>query len=171
MQPIANGWWLAISLSGSLAWPIQDRPAPQSGSSPQASTDVTVIGCVVRLDDSARRPGTTSGAGAASSRSPASSGFALKDAAIMSAPEGAKGAVATRSEREFRLLKTDVKLEKFAGKQVELKAQLVADGPSGEKPAAHGAASAGRNGSSDGNSLRVTAVRALGDTCPAQGGR
>jgi hypothetical protein len=161
---------------------IQPTRANQSAPAQQNGPEVIVIGCLVRLDDSNWRPGTTASAGGRSS--PPSSGFALKDAAVVPQPTAVTGMVATKSEREFRLPKTDVALEKFEGRQVELKGRLIGGdsqdageasmktgrGAATPSADAHPAADS-RASNQTGNTLQVTAARALSQTCPAQGGR
>jgi hypothetical protein len=157
--------------------------ATQSGPAQENAAEVIVIGCLVRLDNSAWRPGTTSGARRSSSRNPALSGFALKDAVIVPRPARATGLVATRSEREFQLVKTDLEVEKFVRQQVELKARLVGRdsldaGAATSTTTSRDTQSADRSHESGtrapnqtANLLRVTSARALSRTCPPPGGR
>jgi hypothetical protein len=169
----------SIVASGEHSSAAQSQPAQENGA------EVIVIGCVVRLDDSAFRPGTTSGSRRTSSRNPPSSGFVLKDAAIVPQPTGTTGSVQTNSEREFHLVKSEFALEKFAGQQVEVKARVVAGDAPGEAAAPSTTTSGDEGGRSadkrpgaetrgpneTASMLRVTAARALSRTCPAQGGR
>src|SRR3954453_7642274 len=116
----------AVGLGTAFLW-CSIATLAQSGGAhqqPEAanSTEVTVIGCLMPLDDSAWRPGTSAGADRSATLS--SAGFALKDAAIVSPSSGASGEVSKRSEREFHLAKTKVQLQKFSGQQIEVKARL-----------------------------------------------
>jgi hypothetical protein len=170
-----------LLLSYSLGASAQHGDAQQPGSTAQDASDVTVIGCLMRVDTSGRGPGTYHDR--SSSQLPPSSGFVLKDAAIATAPTGTSGAVATKSEREFRLLKTDVPLKKFAGQQVEVKGRLGSGGgspdaapegtPTATKGSGSGSAADSRAAGTSGrgyNMLQVTSVRALSPACPPPGG-
>jgi hypothetical protein len=162
-----------------------ERISAQSAPAQEDAAEVIVIGCLVRLDNTALRPGPgTTSAARRDSQNPPSSGFALKDAAIVPRPTSATGSVATRSEREFRLVKTELDLQKFAGQQVEVKARVVGDslhaadtasaktGPDERgQPAEQRPGSDTRAPNETANTLRLTAVRVLSRTCPAPGGR
>jgi hypothetical protein len=175
-----------LLLYGSLGASAQRGDDQQPARTPQDATDVTMIGCLMRVDTSGWGPGTPHQEQSSPSRLPPSSGFVLKDAAMATAPTGTSGGIATKSEREYRLLKTDVPLEKFAGQQVEVKGRL---GPAGRSPdTASGAAPKATRGTGGGaaadsqrqavstsggdhNMLQITSVRALSTSCPPPGGR
>jgi hypothetical protein len=192
-RPYANGEPLNLTSAAMLlccsifASGVRSN-ATQSGPAQENAAEVIVIGCLVRLDNSAWRPGTASGAGRGASRNPALSGFALKDAVIVQGPPratGATGLVATRSEREFRLVKTDLELEleKFVGQQVEVKARPVGSDSldagaatstttsRDTQTADRGHESGTRAVNQTANLLRVISARALSRTCPPPGGR
>jgi hypothetical protein len=116
----------------------QETPAEQTAQ----PAEVTLVGCLMRIDTSAWRPGTSDTTPAGSGRTDVSSGFALKDAAIASSADQTRGPIDTRSAREFSVAKGEVKVDGFAGHQVEVKGHV------------------------SGGSIAVTAVRSLSDTCP-----
>jgi hypothetical protein len=135
------------------------RPAQADASS--TASETTLIGCVVRLDTSARRPGTSDPIPAGHPGQPASSGFALKDAIVSTGEEPARGPIETRSEREFGIARGKVSVERSAGQQVLIKGRLTSTARSGDASADAKPAVPGHNAMID-----VTAVRSLSDTCP-----
>jgi hypothetical protein len=172
-----------LLLSWSLTASARSGGAQQPGATPRTPTELTVIGCIMRIDTSALRPGTTDTGETRSAQKGTPSGFVLKDAAVATASTSTKGPVATKSEREFQLVKTDVPFEKFAGHQVEAKGRLGSgdasrDAGSGGSSAAAGGSSASgdRQGQlpetagSYQNVLHVTSLRSLSGTCPPPGG-
>jgi hypothetical protein len=169
------GFGLCFSAGFVLStWP------PRQGTGQQAeseSAEVTFVGCLVRIDTGAWRPGTTDTVPAGSGRSTLSSGYALKDAAVASIAPNAAGPIDTRSGREFGVQKGDVKVDRFAGHQVEIKGRLTGsiESPGRDTLAAVEVGTSGGDrdpaapdGARRSNSGRiaVTAIRSLSDTCP-----
>ena len=133
-----------------------------AGAAAQAKNDeVTVIGCVVQLDRSAWRPGTSDSIPAGHPGQPASSGYALKDALVSTGDEPKSGPVATRSDREFGIAKGDVSVERFAGHQVVIKGRLTSTAKASEPASDPKRPSPGHDAM-----IEVTAVRTLSDSCP-----
>ena len=135
----------------------------QQAAAPQGSQEqeVVLVGCLVRIDTSARRPGTTGSTPPGKPVRPANSGFGLKDVAVAS-KEGATGPVATRSEQEVALAKSDkVDLAAHLNRQVEIKGRT---GP-GASPA-DGRQSGNVSSSGGDSDFHVTSIRTISDTCP-----
>jgi hypothetical protein len=157
--------WLACTLFVSAAAlsqpPLSAQPAaaPDQSNSARAD-DVTVIGCLVRLDTSALRPGTSDPIPSGHPGQPVSAGYALKEA-IATAAEPERGPVATRSDREFGIAKGDVSVDRFAGHQVVIKGRLISTGGDAVDKAlpvpGHDVL------------IDVTSVRSISDSCPPRG--
>ena len=151
--------------------------APRQGPAYQAdggSAELTMIGCLVRIDTGAWRPGTTDTVPAGPGRRTSSSGYALKDAAVASIAPNAAGPIDTRSGREFGVQKGEVKVDRFAGHQVEITGRLTLsiESPSRDAPTADMVGTSGRDPAaldaarSSSGTIAVTAIRSLSDTCP-----
>jgi hypothetical protein len=161
----------------------QGAAAQQPGAAPLKRTEVRVIGCLVRVENGAWRPGAFVSGASKSAQTLPPSGFVLKDAALATAPAGSSGPVATKSEREFQLVKTDVPLKDFAGQQVEVKGRLASGGgshgPADLSPTSTGTGASSSDQQSQAaetagsyqNVLQVTSLRSLSASCPPQGGR
>ena len=137
---------------------------------PSDNPEITVIGCLLRTDRSAWRPGTSNHT--APGESPkGKSGLVLKDAAVWTGP-APTGPVVIRSEREFSLIHDkNVKLEKSVGRQVEIKGKLLADatGTTGRQTGQPSGRGSGENAATPPprvNVLQVTALRPISDDCP-----
>jgi hypothetical protein len=160
--------WLAgaVFAVATLAQPLlsaqQAQPRAQAADS-STGAEVTVIGCLVRLDTSARRPGTSDRIPSGRPGQPASSGYALKDALVSTGEEPATGPVATRSDREFGLAKGDVDVERFAGHQVVIKGRLPGTA------ANERSADASHPTPSHDAMIEVRAVRSISASCPPRG--
>jgi hypothetical protein len=160
---------LTISLATAVPLWSAATEASQQPQSPEPSAaahatprEILVVGCLVRLDDSARRPGFGEGTRSDVPGQPESSGFALKDAAEIKEPVTTSGPIRTKSEREFRLVKADVAFADHVAHQVEIKGRLLTPGGSPDQAAPAPTHS---------NMIEATAVRSISSTCPAQGGR
>jgi hypothetical protein len=165
---------LVIVLEASVAVALR----AQTGSGPQGvpaqgpqGEEVVLVGCLVRIDTSARRPGTTGSTPPGKSVRAAASGFALKDAAV--AKEGATGPVATKSEQEVAIAKSDkVDLAAHVNRQVEVKGRLGGQasdgrgGPAGASATAAGGQSGSSSPTARDADFHVTSIRTISDTCP-----
>jgi hypothetical protein len=130
----------------------------------KGTEEVTVVGCLRRIDTSGNRAGTTGSTPPATSFR-AESGFALKRAQLMK--DGKPLGVAP--EREFGLATKDVKLDAYDKHQVEIKGHFVPDdvqpgGTEGDqvKPSDLRSLTVG------GNDILVSSIRTLAPDCPSR---
>ena len=109
------------------------------------SRDVTVVGCLVRIDRSNWRPGTTGSTppgGSVRDRHP----YALKEAELWKEATPPSGAVATHSDQEFAVsADPEFDFESHANHQVEVKGQVSSPGS---------------------RDIHVTSIRTISDECP-----
>ena len=151
---------IAALLSGTALSASQDQLPPPNAAAKAA--EITVVGCLVRLDTSAWRPGTTDPVPAGHPGQPVSSGYAVKNAAVVSSDRApATGPVSTRSDREFGIVKGDVNVAGFAGHQVEITGRLTSTAPAGDSSTDATRVSPGQDVLID-----VSAVRSISDDCP-----
>ena len=160
--------WSALVILASVAAPLsqaspsalQDKAA--AGAAAQVeNAELTLIGCLVRLDRSAWRPGTSDTIPAGHRGQPASSGYALKEALVSTGDEPKTGPVATRSDREFGIAKGDVSVSRFAGHQVVIKGRLTSTATATDPAINAKPASPGHDAM-----INVTAIRTLSESCP-----
>ena len=146
--------------------PVSAQPAqPPTQSNDSATPDgMAVTGCLVRLDTSAWRPGTSDAIPAGHRGQPVSSGYALKEAVESTGAEPATGPVATRSDREFGIAKGDVSVGGFAGHQVVINGRLTSIVPGSAAAADRTHLPPGHNAMID-----VTAIRSISASCPPRG--
>jgi hypothetical protein len=187
MVIVASSWDLPLG-AGQAEPPRQVSRASSSTAGPSQQHELTVTGCLMRTDTSARRPGTTGsyspGAAPPEAKKPVS-GFALKNVIIgaaseavhVGAPEsntGQVGATGTsgmadkprvnpialrRSEVEFRLTpSSNVDLTSRINQLVEVRGRF----GSGTEPAQR-QLTPGRADTA--NALTVTEIRVLAPTC------
>ena len=115
----------------------QPQPA-QAPAAPATAAEVTIVGCLVRTDSSAHRPGTsyssTNGKGGspALANGGAGSGLALKDAAVVTKHEAASTPAEEKAAghaglQEFRALSGEAKpkLDEHVGTEVEVQGRLL----------------------------------------------
>lgn len=140
----------------------QTQPGEKANAQSMTTDEVTLIGCLVRLDTSAWRAGTTDPIPAGHAGQLPSSGYALKDAIQPTGPVPESGPVQTRSEREFGLAKGDVSVDRFAGHQVVIKGRL-ASTPNSQPPA-DASPTPGHD-----SMIEVIDVRSLSPSCPPRG--
>jgi hypothetical protein len=156
---------LASNLASSTLIPTQQTaPQPpaedQANRQPASGSEVSVVGCLVRTDTSARRPGTSGTTLPAPAAYPTRLGFALKEAIVWTGAPISTGPVETRSTREFGLTTNkDIRLGHHANHQVEIRGWLVSSRDPDHDvlplPPSH-----------DGNFIRIDSVRTLSDHCP-----
>lgn len=131
-----------------------------SNAQPVSRSEVSIVGCLVRKDTSALRPGTSGTTPPVSGPSHTRLGFVLKEAAIWKGTSPPSGQVNTHSDREFGLTTDkDVKLDEHANHQVEIKGWLVSSKDPEHQalplPPTH-----------DGNVIQIVSIRSLSDECP-----
>lgn len=143
--------------------PLAAQQAQAPANAAPTATEMTVIGCLVRLDTSAWRPGTSDQMPASHPGQPASAGYALKDAAESTGAAPETGPVDTRSDREFGIVKGSVNVEGFAGHQVVIKGRPTSTASPGAAPAA------ARQPPGHDLMIDVTAIRSISDACPPRG--
>ena len=126
----------------------EQSPLPGAASQtaePAASRDVSVVGCLVRIDRSNWRPGTTGSTppgGSAKDRHP----YALKQAEIWKESTPPSGSVTTHSDQEFAVsADPEFDFESHANHQVEVKGQVSSPGS---------------------RDIRVTSIRTISEECP-----
>jgi len=154
-------------------------PAPAAAAAQTGEGDLTIVGCLMRTDRSANRPGTSfsstngAGSGPAIANGGAGSGFVLKDAAIATHAEPATATAgaahaASGGFQEFRLITTDntLNLAGHVNTHVEVRGRLVVPGT--RDSAASGAAprAEGPRLNIGANAVTVTAIRTLAPDCP-----
>jgi hypothetical protein len=171
-MPIAAGQQTAPTRPAATA-----APATRDG-------DVVIVGCLMRTDRSANRPGTSysstngEGRGPALANGGAGSGFVLKDAAVATHAEPASATpgaahAARGGFQEFRVIAPNdanakLNLAEHVNTQVEVRGRLVV--PEAPDSAAGGAgAVAGPRLNIGANAVTVTAIRTLAPTCPPAG--
>ena len=160
--------WLTSTLFvvAAATWPPGLAQQPQTAAPAKAASDgteMTVVGCLVRLDTSAWRPGTSDQIPAGHRGQLSSAGYALKDAAESTGAAPETGPIDTRSDREFGIAKGSVSVERFAGHQVVITGRPMTTASNGEVPAAEN--------QPPGHDLMidVTAIRSISDECPPRG--
>jgi hypothetical protein len=131
-----------------------------SNAQSDSKSEVSIVGCLVRKDTSALRPGTSGTTPPVSGAVQTTLGFVLKEAAIWKGTSPPSGQVSTHSDREFGLTTNkDVGLDEHANHQVEIRGWLVsASDPEHEVlplPPTH-----------DGNVIQIVSIRSLSDECP-----
>lgn len=139
---------LAVAMAAPTVMALHAHQSPAT--QPPASTpkEVMLIGCLVRTDTSALRPGTTGSTPPGETEQQANAGFALKQAAPAAKP--ATGAVDTHSSAEVSIAAAaNVDLAPHVDHQVEVKGHM-------GKGAAH------RTGDTD---FQVTSIRTISETC------
>lgn len=167
--------WLIAGLTGPALLAQQSAPVDTARKTGQPQ-EVTIVGCLVRTDRSAWRPGTTGSTDPGKSPKSAS-GLVVKKAAT--SPEASR-----HSEREVRLKVEGVDVDEHVGHQVEVKGTFpVGADPTSSASTAPATTSqsggAGASSSATGttstslprlserdNELRVTAIRTLDAACP-----
>ena len=134
---------VAIVSSATAQSPVPGATSQTAEAS--TSRDVTVIGCLVRIDRSNWRPGTTGSTppgGSVKDRHP----YALKEAAIWAESTPPSGSVATHSDQEFALsADPEFDFESHANHQVEVKGQVSSPGS---------------------RDIHVTSIRTISEACP-----
>ena len=164
-----------VAWGGLVEIRVQEKPLSSVGSAAQAAQPeadtITARGCLVRVDRSAHRPGTTSSS--PGSDGPEPTAFLLKWATT-SRDQG--GLEAKGSQREFGVRGDRSKLEPQVGHEVEIEGRLVsARAPSPRQatssPADAKKESAPKTATSDGRlntggyDVEVVTVRTLSDEC------
>jgi hypothetical protein len=147
---IRSRWFVLAVATGAAAIAINlhAQQGPDTQSAASTAKEVTLIGCLVRTDTSARRPGTTGSTPPGESERQANAGFALKHAAAAAKP--AAGAVDTHSSAEVSVAATGkVDLAAHVNHQVEIKGHM-------------GKGSAQRTGDTD---FQVTSIRTVSENC------
>lgn len=153
---------LALATSHARTMHAQSNAAAPQTQPSEEVEEITVVGCLRRLDTSGRRAGTTGSTPPATSYR-AESGFTLKNAQVMK--DGKPVGVAP--EREFGLATKDVKLDPYDKHQVEIKGHFVPDdeqpgGTKADKPKASDL----RSLTVGGNDILVRSIRSLAPDCP-----
>jgi hypothetical protein len=153
---------IAIALTGLAAAQQQ----PPSGDADARDEPVTLTGCLVRVDQSNWRPGTT-GSTERGQTPKQSSGFVLKNVAT----KASATAQSKRSEREVAVTADNVDLTPHAGREVEVTGRF--EDPAPPRGAAGRAASTGSEpGATSSQSpyglasdFTITAIRTTAASC------
>jgi hypothetical protein len=163
--------WLAVTIAFTAGCGPASPAREVSPATAAAASSVSVVGCLMPLDNGAWGPATT-GSTPPTESVKSKPSVVLKDAAVWTDKADPEGPVRIRSEREFRLLVADSTARDHVKHQVLIKGRLLGDG--GAAPGAQGGTGTEPKPAQPvtGDPLRadtieVSSIRSLANDCSA----